>query len=117
MRKRAAVTTRGRRSRQLNGAGVLQYKIPAEQRVSAQRLEEPGVTAESAKRICASNFWKNNTRRNTERKKRNHNKQAVYDGAVDLTFEQDLMHLIKKKNIFYIFDVAAGSEKKFCFYT
>lgn len=39
------------------------------------------------------------------------------DGAVDLTFEQDLMHLIKKKNIFYIFDVAAGSEKKFCFYT
>lgn len=69
MRKRAAVTTRGRRSRQLNGAGVLQYKIPAEQRVSAQRLEEPGVTAESAKRICASNFWKNNTRRNTEKKK------------------------------------------------
>lgn len=51
------------------------------------------------------------------KKKRNHNKQAVYDGAVDLTFEQDLMHLIKKKNIFYIFDVAAGSEKKFCFYT
>lgn len=31
------------------------------------------------------------------KKKRNHNKQAVYDGAVDLTFEQDLMHLIKKK--------------------